>query len=679
MIRRNDTAATAKPAVLLGDRRGPVLGAAALVVAAVIALAGGAKEALFFLGAASAARVAVPVVGRLALRWNAVVLPGGRYAHPRKTPLLGGLAIAAPFVAFLAYEGSPRSLGFAAGALLIAGVGAIDDLRGIPPRGKLAAQAAAALVLFASGHRLPEVSFPPLGAVPTSGIEVLLVVFWVVLVTNAINLVDGMDGLAATAALVAALAAFAAGVAPLGALVLAGAILGFLRFNLPPAQIFLGDSGSMLLGYATAGLLLGGPAPLNAPLVLAIVALPVGDAAISTLRRLLRGKPVFTGDRGHVHHRLLDAWKCPRRVLLFLALFAAAHALAACLFRDLRALGASAILWGGLGLYLLGRAKPRWSRILLDRKRFRRLHLTRSYATEALHLAERGADVAAVLDRVAADLGLVSLRVGSLRAERPCPKGVFQVEEHIDCGDSVASWSAAFEPADLVLAEERRTILCDLLRLAHRRLVALEGTAYRMAGPLPQRPPVVRDGKPRIHFVAEGRAGLARVAPLVRETRRRGTLEPVVVHTGRRDDLLLTDAQLRELALEGPDIDLDVAPAETIVLTARVMERYHALLDAGRPAAVVVGDSDPALACALVAKEMGVPVAQVAPEAAAAAPGPLRRVLRDSLAPEGDRGRRPGSRGEHLLLADGLGRTREAPLDDLLPALEALLVEGPRA
>lgn len=272
-----------KPPALLGDRRGPVVGAAALLLAAAVALALGAKAALFFLGAASAVRVAVPAVARLALRWNAVVLPGGRYAHPRKTPLMGGLAIALPFVAYLAWEGSPRSLGLAFGALLIAGVGAYDDLRGISPRGKLAAQAAAALVLFAAGYRVPEISFAPFGAVSASGVEVLLVVFWVVLVTNAINLIDGMDGLAATAALVAALAVAAAGITPLAALVLAGAILGFLRFNLPPAQIFLGDSGSLLLGFATAGLLLGGPAPLDAPLVLCLVALPVGDAAISTL------------------------------------------------------------------------------------------------------------------------------------------------------------------------------------------------------------------------------------------------------------------------------------------------------------------------------------------------------------------------------------------------------------
>jgi len=656
--------------------------AVTLLAASAIALLAGAKAALFFLGSASAARIAVPVVARLASRWNAVALPGGRYAHGERTPLLGGLAIALPFVAFLAYEGSPRSLGLALGACLMAGVGAYDDLRGISPKGKLLGQVAAALILVATGSRMSGLFLPPYGTLPTAGVEVLLVVFWVVLVTNSINLVDGMDGLAATAAFVAALAGSALGVAPLGAVVLAGAILGFLRFNLPRAQVFLGDSGSLFLGFATAGLLLGGAAPFHAPLALCLVALPVGDAAISTLRRFLRGKPVFTGDRGHVHHRLLDAWKSPRRVLVFLGLFAVAHALAAGLLRDLRAVAASAILWGGLGLYLLGRAKPRWTRILLDRTSFRRLHLSRHYATEALRLAGCGGDVANVLDRIAADFNLTSLRVGSLRVERPSPLGALQVEEHIDCGDSVASWSAAFEPSDTVLAEEQRTILCDLLRLAHRRLVALDGTAYRMAEPpAPSpRPARARNGKPRVHFVAEGRPGLERIAPLVREMRRRGALEPVVVHTGRRDDLNLSGAQLRELDLEGPDVDLDIAPAETIVRTARVMEHYHALLETGLPAVVVVGVSETSLACALVAKEFGIAVAQVVPAAGAEVPpGPLRRTLRDSLADltlaSEDRGQRPSGR-PHLLV-DGAGRARQADLDDLVPAIEALLVATP--
>lgn len=673
MIRR--TLPTQTPA-LLKDRRGPVVAAVVLLVAGAFAFVHGAEAALLFLGSASVTRIAVPLVARFALSRDAAVLPGGRYVHAGKTPLLGGLAIALPFIVFCFFRGTVQSLGLALGSCVMVGVGAYDDLRGISPRGKLIGQAVAAVILIVAGYRVPALLFPAWGGVATAGFEVILVLFWVALVTNAINLIDGMDGLAATVALVAALSIAALGWAPLASLALAGAILGFLRFNLPRAQIFLGDSGSLFLGFATAGLLLREPAPVNVPVVLGLVALPVGDAVLSTLRRILRGKPVFTGDRGHVHHRLLDAWKSPRRVLVFLALFAAAHALSALLFRDVRALGASAVLWGGLGLYLLGRSRPRWALILLERKTFRRLHVSRHYAADALGLAERGADVRTVLERVAEDFGLASLRVGSLRVERPAPSGVLQVEEHIDCGDAVASWSAPFEPRDTVLAEEKRTILCDLLRLAHRRLLGIDGTAYRMAEPASAPAlPKPRSGKPRVHFIAEGREGLARIVPLVRETRRRGTLEPIIVHTGRRDDLGLTEAEFEELGLEAPDVDLDVAPAEPIVLTARVMERYHALLEAARPAVVVVGDSEPSLACALVAKEQGLAVAQVAAEEAAVPPGPLRRTLKESLADETlateDHGRRPGDR---LFLVDGAGRRREADIHDLVPAIEALLV-----
>jgi UDP-GlcNAc:undecaprenyl-phosphate GlcNAc-1-phosphate transferase len=657
-----------------GDRRGPLVAAGTLVGAAGAAAWQGWGAAALLVGAAAATRAIVPLVARYALRRNAAVLPGGRYAHSAKTPLLGGLAIALPFLAFLVAQGTPHALGFALGAFLITAVGAYDDMRGISPRGKLLGQTAAALVLVGTGHHVPELLFPPWGSIPTTGFEIPLIVFWVVLVTNAINLIDGMDGLAATVALVAALAGTAFVGDPLPPLVLAGAILGFLRFNLPPARLFLGDSGSLLLGFSTAALALDGPASVNVPVALGLVALPVGDAALTTIRRWVRGKPVFVGDRGHVHHRLVDAWRSPSRVLLVLGLFAAAHAAAAVAFPDVRALGISTILWGALGLYLLALARQRLVRILLDRKTFRRLHLARHYATEALRLAERDADVVAVLDRMAGDFGLASLRVGALRVERASPAGELQVEEHIDCGDTVASWSAAFSHLDEVLAEERRTVLCDILRLAHRRLVALGSTAYRMATePVHAPVPAAASGRPTVHFIAEGRDRLARIAPLVRETRRRGTLEPVVVHTGRRDDLGITAAQVRELGLEGPDIDLDVAPADAMVLAARVMERYHLLLETGRPAVVVVGESEAALACALVAKERGVAVAQISAPGGDTSQRPLLRMLRESLADLTLAARPEPGEGGQLYIIDGAGRVREGDAADLIPALEALL------
>src|SRR5262245_2827170 len=144
MIRRT-TVDPIPPVALLGDLRGPVVGAVVLAIAVVFAFVRGAYGALLFLGAASAARVLVPVVARFALQRDAAVLPGGRYAHAGKTPLLGGLAIALPFIAFLFFRGTPYAIGLALGSLVMVGVGAYDDLRGISPRGKLLGQAVAAL------------------------------------------------------------------------------------------------------------------------------------------------------------------------------------------------------------------------------------------------------------------------------------------------------------------------------------------------------------------------------------------------------------------------------------------------------------------------------------------------------------------------------------------------------
>jgi UDP-N-acetylglucosamine 2-epimerase len=172
-----------------------------------------------------------------------------------------------------------------------------------------------------------------------------------------------------------------------------------------------------------------------------------------------------------------------------------------------------------------------------------------------------------------------------------------------------------------------------------------------------------------VHFIVESRDRLARIAAFVRETRRRGTLEPVIVFTGRRDDLGLTDAQIRELALDRPDVELDVPRGPSIVQSARVMERYHALLELGRPAVVVVGASAVSVACALVARERSIPVAQVAGPSRPAEVRPLEPQIADLvLVPrvEGDK--------QHKQLLFGGQASTEAEVADLVPALEALLV-----
>jgi len=631
--------------------------------------------ALLFLGGIAATWYLVPLVGRLAARRGATVLPGGRSIHAEPTPLLGGLAIYLPFVAYLLYAGGPLHLGLAAGATVMVGLGAWDDLRGLGPRVKILGQVAAALVLVASGYGVPELRFPPVFGIATTGFEIVVVVFWIVLVTNAFNLIDGLDGLGASAALVGALACAGLDLSVGPALVLAGTTLGFLRHNLPRARIFLGDTGSLLIGFALAAFLLNGAGPVNVPIALGVLALPLGDVAITTLRRWLRGKPVFSGDRRHVHHRLLDLWHRPQLVVAALACLATFQAAAVVALPDAFGLAAVCALWAAAVAYLLTKAGPHWTRIFLNRKNFRRLHLVRSYATGALRLAEGQGEVAGILRRVAEDLRLASLRVRSVRFEQTVSGEGIRVEEHVDCGATTASWSASFLPTDPVLAEEKRNVLCDLLRLADTRLGALAGEPATPPAPASPEPVPAANGRPRVHFIADSRERLRRLTPFVQETGLRGTLQPVLVYTGRRDDLGLTDAQLRELGIGKPDVELDVVAEPGIVQTARIMERYHALAATQMPSVVVVGESSASLSCALVARERGIPVAQIADSRAAPAPvaRPLGNGATESIA---DLVLAPEHRISPGAAPTQLAFVEDAPVHEareLVPVLEALL------
>jgi len=196
--------------------------------------------------------------------------------------------------------------------------------------------------------------------------------------------------------------------------------------------------------------------------------------------------------------------------------------------------------------------------------------------------------------------------------------------------------------------------------------------------PRPAAPAPPAHARPRVHFIVDSRERLQRVSPFVRETQRRGTLEPLVVHTGRRDDFGLTVAQMRELGLEVPHVDLDVEPGEGVVHTARVMERYRACLETSRPAVVVVGDSGASVACAMAAKECDLAVAHVA--AATAPAKPLNRTLTASLADltlfAEDRGQRPTAAAGQLLFLDEARGRADADAARVVPALEALLLAG---
>jgi UDP-GlcNAc:undecaprenyl-phosphate GlcNAc-1-phosphate transferase len=466
----------------------------ALVLFALCVRAGARELAPLLIAACATTWALCPAVAALAMRWGAAVDPGGRSIHATRTPRLGGLALYLPIVCSLLLAGGEHAAGLIAGGTIVLVAGGWDDLRGLSPRSKIAAQLLAALILVADGYRITNLRLDPLGALPIGGFEGAAIVVWIILVTNAFNLIDGVDGLAATLALVAALAHAALGSPPALALAMAGACLGFLRHNLPPARMFLGDTGSMLLGFYLAALPLAAPGPLNLPLAAGLVAIPLGDVAACVARRWLRAKPLFAADRGHIHHRLLRLWGgSPRRVLLGLGTLGAAQALAILLAPDLWGLLGVAVLWGATLLYVFSRARPDWPQILLHRRAFRRIHLASGYARGALPLCECPEDVRGVLQRVVCDLDLCAAEVSGMRIERGPPRRG-TVVERVDCGGATATWAAAPEQGDPTLLEEKRAVMCDLLRLAHRALLCYErvvAVAAEAAPPCPPPPLIV--------------------------------------------------------------------------------------------------------------------------------------------------------------------------------------------
>ena len=296
--------------------------------------------------------VATRDVRDLATRRGWVSLPrDGRHIHQAPLPRLGGVAI---FMAFSVSLGVwlalslifPRLLeGLAPATLLriyvpaclIFALGIYDDLRGAGPYLKFSVQAIAAALLFAGGMRVLDLplifgshSLPWFVGLP-------LTVLWVVAVTNAFNLIDGLDGLAAGSALFSTLVFFVVSLVDhswLGSLMsvtLAGAILGFLRFNFNPATIFLGDSGSLFIGFVLSALALAGAqkAPTFVAVAIPVVSfgLPILETLLSILRRLISGRPVFTADREHIHHKLLQMGFSHRQVVVVLYAVSAVFAM----------------------------------------------------------------------------------------------------------------------------------------------------------------------------------------------------------------------------------------------------------------------------------------------------------------------------------------------------------------
>jgi UDP-GlcNAc:undecaprenyl-phosphate GlcNAc-1-phosphate transferase len=282
----------------------------------------------------------VPPVMRLAISKHWLDEPdGARRGHARPVPRLGGVAIfagvllafgVAPLIGLLSGAAPSVPHLTSASALIVASailflIGLCDDLRGLPPFAKLAGQTVAALVVVYAGFRIDVLILPPAYHVSLGWLAVPITVVWLVGVSNALNLVDGLDGLAGGVGVIALLTATAAAVAvgnntiPWYTLALGGALLGFLRYNFPPAKIFLGDSGSLVVGFLLAVLTVkGATRPDQSTYALAPIfalSFPLLDTGIAMMRRWLRGTPLSRADARHIHHQLRALGLSPRKAV----------------------------------------------------------------------------------------------------------------------------------------------------------------------------------------------------------------------------------------------------------------------------------------------------------------------------------------------------------------------------
>jgi UDP-GlcNAc:undecaprenyl-phosphate GlcNAc-1-phosphate transferase len=310
------------------------------------------------------AMLATPWVVRLARALHIEDRPNERAVNSRAgMPLAGGLAVALGFAAGLGVAlglvgdeiplGHVRGLVIGSSIMLVSGL--IDDRFGMKAYPKFSLQFAAAAVAIYSGFEIGHVTDPiaqRIYQLPT-WLSWAITTLWIVGITNAINLIDGLDGLASgVGAIIGStllLIAWQTG-QPLGVclgVALVGSVLGFLPFNFWPARIFLGDTGSLLIGYLLALLALEGyrqVSLLTFVVPLLALAVPILDTALSVLRRLRLRAPIFSADRLHMHHRLLDAEGSHRGAVLQFYFLTVAFCLIALSFTKLRGVFAAGFL-----------------------------------------------------------------------------------------------------------------------------------------------------------------------------------------------------------------------------------------------------------------------------------------------------------------------------------------------
>ncbi|KAB3530889.1 glycosyltransferase family 4 protein [Alkaliphilus serpentinus] len=290
------------------------------------------KLLISFFVAVAISYILTPYAKRFAYKVGAIDVPKDeRRVHTVPIPRMGGLAIFLAFTIttlFMA-ELDKSLVGILIGATLIAIMGMLDDIKPISAKYKLLVQFIAAMIVIYSGVKIEYMSIPFVGEwVPLGKLSFFITVFWIIGITNTVNLIDGLDGLAAGVSVIASLTlayvAYANNQPTVAMLliILAGGAVGFLPYNFNPAQIFMGDTGSLLIGFLLATVSIQGVIKSATTIAVAIPVLalgvPVFDTAFAITRRLVNGRPIMEADKGHLHHRLLEQGLSQKQTVLVL-------------------------------------------------------------------------------------------------------------------------------------------------------------------------------------------------------------------------------------------------------------------------------------------------------------------------------------------------------------------------
>ena len=294
-----------------------------------------------------------PLVIVFAGKTGALDAPDARKVHQKPIPRIGGIGIYVAFMAgtlamldFGAFEPDVQRgiIGLLVSSSLIVLLGIVDDYKSLPAKVKLLGQIVAASVLVAFGVQIDFIADPFGDYFYLEYFAIPATIFWIVGLTNTVNLIDGLDGLAAGVATIASITILLVAIQNDFVLVtiltaaLAGAAIGFLRYNFNPAKIFMGDTGSMFLGFMLAGISVIGAVKSAATIALIVpilaLGVPIMDTSFAIIRRYRGGVPIFKPDKGHLHHRLLDMGFNQRQAVLLMYIISALLGFSAVLLNE---------------------------------------------------------------------------------------------------------------------------------------------------------------------------------------------------------------------------------------------------------------------------------------------------------------------------------------------------------